>query len=392
MNYLAFIGFIFSLLAIGYTYFGYPVLVFLKKWLFPKQIIREKHEPTVTVLITAYNEESSMVAKLENTLSLDYPNEKLEILVASDGSTDNTDAIVGSFADRGVELFHQSGRVGKTHTQNEAIKKAKGEIIVFSDATTEYSKDVIRKLVPSFADNSVGCVAGKLIYQSADESAVGQGATTYWEYETLIKRFESEACSLIGVSGCMYAVRRSAYKPMYDEACSDFVISSVLYRQGLRSVFEPSATCFESTNEQSSKEIRMRVRVIAQTFNDLWCNVDILNPFKWGFFSIEMISHKLLRYLIPLWMTIILLSNVILASKSIFFSVFLMLQLLFYVVAIIGWALERNGVKLGLISIPFYFVLGAIATTLGFYRFLTGKRYVTWEPIRENNPASDTQS
>jgi cellulose synthase/poly-beta-1,6-N-acetylglucosamine synthase-like glycosyltransferase len=196
-----------------------------------KAVKRSQIEPTVTILITAFNEEAAIREKLSNTLAIDYPNDKLQVLVASDGSTDATDDIVREFANKGVQLFRQEGRVGKTTTQNNAVEHATGEIILFSDATTLYSSDVFSHILPPFADETVGCVAGLLVYVDEASTTVGKGAKSYWSYETRLKSAESDACSLIGASGCLYAVRKSAYEPMYAEACSDFLICTNLYRK-----------------------------------------------------------------------------------------------------------------------------------------------------------------
>lgn len=368
---------------LAYVYIGYPALVFLVSKIAPRKVIKSDIEPTVTVLITAFNEEASISTKIENTLALEYPKDKLEIMVASDGSTDATDDIVRAFEDRGVKLFRQEGRVGKTETQNNAVKRATGEIILFSDATTHYEPEVLRKVLPSFADDTVGCVAGRLVYVDAGETSVGKGAKGYWNYETLIKTAESEACSLIGASGCLYAVRRDAYREMYREACSDFLICTELYRQGLRSVFEPNAVCFEDTNQRSGDEMKMRVRVISQTFTDLWRNVDMLSPLKSGFFAIELISHKVLRYAVPLMLFAILVTSSILAASSQFFYILLSLQVLFYLSAFVGWMCERLGLRIAIVVLPLYFVLANLASVIAFYRFIRGERFVTWEPIRE---------
>lgn len=368
---------------LGYIYVGYPLLVYLVSIIFPRAIELEEIEPHITVLITAYNEESAIRAKLENTLQINYPGSKLEILVASDGSTDGTDGIVGEFADRGVKLFRQEGRVGKTATQNNAIKQAAGEIILFSDATTAYREDVFRHLLPPFADKGIGCVAGRLIYVDDDSTTVGRGAKSYWGYETFIKLAESRACSLIGASGCLYAVRKSAYEAMYAEACSDFLICTNLYRKGLRSVFAPDAYCFESTNLRADDEMRMRVRVISQTFTDLWRNRDMLNPFKSGFFAIELISHKVLRYAVPLVLVAFFIASVVLTSSSTFYASALAFQILFYCTALIGWLLERAGRRLYVLAMPLYFVLANLASLIGFYKFLRGETYTRWEPIRQ---------
>lgn len=377
------ITFYISLFALLYTYAGYPLLVFLVSYIKPVHVKKALFTPEVTVLITAYNEESDIGAKIENTLALDYPKDKLEILVASDGSTDNTDEIVKSYAGKGVKLFRQEGRVGKTHTQNKAVERAGGEIILFSDATTSYAPGVLRAILPNFADETVGCVAGKLIYVDYSESGVGEGAKSYWNYETFIKENESRACSLIGVSGCLYAVRKSAYVPMYAEACSDFLICTIVYRQGLRSIYEPSAVCTEQTNQQTGKEMKMRVRVISQTFTDLWRNREMLNPFAQGFYAIELFSHKVMRYAVPLFLLTLLLSTAFLAFGSTFFALIFILQILFYAAALFGWLLEKAGSPLKIFAIPLYFVLANVASVIGFYKFLRGEKYASWEPIRE---------
>ena len=370
--------------ALAYVYVGYPLLVYLVSILFPKALAKGEIEPRVTVLITAYNEEAAIREKIENTLQIDYPTDKLEIVVASDGSTDRTDEIVKEMAGRGVKLFRQEGRVGKTATQNNAVAAAKGEIVLFSDATTMYSPDVFRTLLPAFADEMVGCVAGRLVYVDEEDTNVGKGAQSYWNYETFIKIAESRACSLIGASGCLYAVRRSAYQPMYPEACSDFLICTNIYRQGLRSVFAPDAVCFENTNRRAADEWKMRVRVISQTFTDLWRNRDMLNPIKSGFFAIELISHKVLRYAVPFILLTLFISSVFLSASYTFYAVALMIQVLFYLLAAAGWVMERSGKRVGLLAMPLYFVLANLASAAAFYQFLRGETYTRWDPIRQN--------
>lgn len=370
-------------IALFYTYIGYPLFVYAVSRLLPKSINRDDFAPFVTVLITAYNEEKAIRSKLENTLQIDYPKEKLEILVASDCSNDGTDTIVKEFAEKNVKLYRQTERLGKTMAQNSAVEKASGEIILFSDATTMYKRDVLKAMLPNFADKTVGCVAGKLIYVDESRSPVGKGAKSYWSYETFLKEAESRACSLIGASGCLYAVRKSAYQPMYPEACSDFLICTILYRQGLRSVYEPNAVCTEETNRRTDKEMRMRVRVISQTYTDLWRNLAMLNPFKSGFYAIELISHKVFRYAVPFFLILLFFSSMILAFSSTFFAVIFALNIAFYFLALVAWLLEKTKRSLGILAMPLYFVLTNLASLIGFYKFLRGERYARWEPIRD---------
>jgi cellulose synthase/poly-beta-1,6-N-acetylglucosamine synthase-like glycosyltransferase len=190
-------------LLLAYTYAGYPLLLAVASRLRSRPVRRADCIPSVSFIITAYNEEQALAAKLENTLMLDYPKEKLEIIVASDCSTDRTDAIAGEFAALGVRLHRQPQRLGKTAAQNTAVKLARGEILLFSDATTLYRPDVLRAMMPNFADPTVGCVAGQLIYVELGRSSVGRGARSYWSYERFLKKCESRLGSLIGVSGCL---------------------------------------------------------------------------------------------------------------------------------------------------------------------------------------------
>ncbi|HEX8194863.1 MAG TPA: glycosyltransferase family 2 protein [Pyrinomonadaceae bacterium] len=372
-----------SAAALLYTYAGYPLLVWIYSLMRPKLVRQNDIEPTVSFVITAYNEEKDLARKLKNTLAIDYPKEKLEIIVASDGSTDRTDEIVKELAGRGIRLLRIEGRLGKTVAQNRAVENATGEIILFSDATTIYKTDVLRCVVKNFADESVGCVAGKLIYIDPNDSSVGDGARSYWNYETFIKQAESLACSLIGVSGCLYAVRRKNYVPMYAEACSDFLIATKIREQNLRTVYEPEAVAVEETNNRTDKELKMRVRVIAQTFTDLWRHRRMLNPFRAGFYAVELFSHKVLRYAVPLFLLSLYFSNLVLAFHSPFFDFFLLFQLLFYVLAAAAWLLDRAGISFKLLSLPLYFILANAAVVIAFYKFLRGERFAAWQPIRE---------
>jgi cellulose synthase/poly-beta-1,6-N-acetylglucosamine synthase-like glycosyltransferase len=371
-----------SAAALLYTYVGYPLLLAILSRLRPRAVRRADLTPSVTIIITAYNEERDLASKLENTLLLDYPSDSLEVIVASDCSSDRTDEIVREFAGRGVRLHRQPERFGKTAAQNAAVELAAGEIVLFSDATTLYEPNVLRVLMPNFADPSVGCATGRVVYTDSTKSSVGHGTRSYWSYEFLLKKHESNVCSLIGVCGCLYAVRRSAYVPLYHEACSDFIIATKMVEQGLRAVYEPDAVCTEETNERADKELKVRVRIITQTFSDLWRNRAMMNPLKSGFYAVELLSHKVMRYLVPLFLIAIFAASAFLAAHSIFFAVALAGQVCFYSAALLALLLERAGLHSRLLAIPQYFVLGNLASLIAFYKFLSGERYARWEPIR----------
>ena len=373
-----------SVAALLYTYAGYPLLTFIVSRLRPRPVRRGENSPSVTMVITAYNEERHLRAKLENTMAIEYPRELLEVIVASDCSSDGTDEIVREFAGFGVKLLRQPKRLGKTAAQNAAVEHATGDIILFSDATSHYESNVLRALLPDFADASVGCVAGRLIYVDKSDSRVGRGAKSYWNYESFLREHESRACSLIGAPGCLYAVRKSAYVPLYHEACSDFIIATKMVEQGLRAVYQPAAVCTEETNDRADKEMRMRVRVIAQTFTDLWRHRALMNPFRSGWYAVQLFSHKVMRYAVPFFLITTLVSSAALALTSRWYLIFLLAQLACYASALAGSLLESLGVRNRLLALPQYFLLANIASLIAFHKFLAGERYATWEPIRES--------
>jgi cellulose synthase/poly-beta-1,6-N-acetylglucosamine synthase-like glycosyltransferase len=372
-----------SVAAVGYAYVGYPLLLSLISWIRPKPVHSASWTPSVSVIIAAYNEERDLAAKLENTLALDYPKSNLEIIVTSDCSSDRTDEIARSFAPRGVRLHRQEERHGKTAAQNAAVEKACGEIIVFSDATTHYRPDVLRLMVPAFADETVGCVTGRVIYQNVKDSSVGAGTQSYWNYEFFLKKHESNVCSLIGVCGCMYAVRKSAYIPLYNDACSDFIIATTMVEQGLRAVYVPEAVCMEEPNRQAKKELAARVRIISQTFSDLWRNRAMLNPLRSGFYAVQLWSHKVMRYLVPLFLIFIFIASGFLAPRNAFYAALFVAQVAFYLAALVSAALEKFGLTVRLLALPQYFVITNLASLIAFVKFMSGESYTRWEPSRE---------
>jgi cellulose synthase/poly-beta-1,6-N-acetylglucosamine synthase-like glycosyltransferase len=369
--------------AVAYAYVGYPVLLSLISKIRPKPVHSADWAPSVSVIIAAYNEERDLATKLENTLALDYPKSQLEIIVTSDCSSDRTDEIAKSFASRGVRLHRQPERHGKTAAQNAAVTKARGDIILFSDATTHYQPDVVRLLTPSFADESVGCATGRVIYQDDKSSSVGAGTQSYWNYEFFLKRHESNVCSLIGVCGCMYAVRKSAYVPLYNDACSDFIIATTMVEQGLRAVYVPEAVCMEEPNRQAKRELAARVRIISQTFADLWRNRAVLNPFRSGFYAVQLWSHKIMRYLVPVFLIAIFITSGFLAPRHGFYALLFAAQVAFYFAALVSALLEKLGLSVRLLALPQYFVITNLASLIAFVKFVSGESYSRWEPHRE---------
>ena len=371
-----------SVTLIVYTYLGYPALILALSRLFRRPVRRGDITPHVSVIIAAYNEERDLAAKIENTLALDYPREKLEIIVASDCSTDGTDEITRRYSGLGVILHRQAERRGKTACQNRAVEISSGEILVFSDATTRYEPEAVRRIVRSFADPEVGCVAGQLIYVDRSATAVSQGCLSYWGYEKFLRRCESRFGSLIGVSGCLYAVRRSCHRQLAADMIEDFVVPTEVHQQGLRTIYDPEAVATEDTNSRGRDEFGMRVRVIQQTMSVLLRYRPVLNPWRHGMFAVQMISHKMLRYAVPVLLLAAFASNW-LVDASLPYRLALVSQAVFYSAGLLGWFCDHAGIKLGALALPYYFLLVNAAVVAALWRFLRGDVRAVWEPMRE---------
>jgi len=341
--------------------------------------------PTVSLIIAAYNEEAVIGKKVENSLRLDYPKDKLEIIVFSDASTDRTDEIVKGYADRGVKLLRIEGRKGKTYCQNEAAKVAQGEILVFSDANSMYEPDAIRKLVRHFADERVGCVSGELRYRDGEKGV--EGERVYWGYEQTIKRLESRISSLVTANGSIYAVRKSLYEPLQADAISDFIEPLKIVGRGYRVIYEPEAIAWETTAKDPKKEFRRRVRIVTRSVHSLLRDrslLSLLDPVKYGMFSIQLWSHKVLRWFSGLFLLFIFAFNIPLLGQGSVYMIIMAGQVVFYLLALWGFlteaVLKRQALKIP--HVVYYFLLSCCAMLKGVYDGLRGHTMVTWQPSR----------
>jgi cellulose synthase/poly-beta-1,6-N-acetylglucosamine synthase-like glycosyltransferase len=335
----------------------------------------------VTIIVTAYNEERYIRAKLDNLVGLNYPSELVDILVVSDGSSDSTERIAACYERGRVRVLRLEGRCGKTACQNAAAAVAAGEILVFTDATTRLHSDALRRLVEAFADADVGCVGGLLTYVSDVNNAAGREGQAYWSYELRLRVAESLLGSLIGVSGCLYAVRRAAYRPIHPALISDFVIAMMMREQGLRTVLALNALCFEATLDRGRQELSMRVRVAIRSLNALIRERRFLNPLKHGCFAWQLWSHKALRYASPLLWLGALAANLTLVREPPYLLL-LIAQATLLGCGTVGWVLQDGHRNLGLFGKPYYFLLTNIASLIATLRYLRGERMVIWNPIR----------
>ncbi len=366
--------------AIFLTYFAYPATLLL---LAP---LRKSHAegdamPTVTLIVSAYNEAAVIREKIENSLALDYPRESLEIMVISDESDDGTDEIVAGYADRGVVLYRQVPRRGKSFGLTQFLSRATGEIVVFSDANSIYEPAAIRKLVRHFADERVGFVVGHQRYIE-ESSAASVSESLYWRSETWLKLQESKIGSVVCGDGAIYAIRAELFEPLREDDINDFTIPLKIVRRGYRGVFDEEAVCYERTAADFGGEFRRKARIVNRSFRAVLRNPSVLNPLRVGLFSYQLTAHKLIRWFVPLFMVTMFASNVALAALgSMFYAVVLVLHVGFYLLALLRLVPALRDVKP--IYIANYFCVVNAAAGLGLLNVLFGKSVSTWKPERD---------
>jgi len=371
-----------------YAVAGYPLLICLIAAAVPgrrKPPVPEGWEyPTVTMIIPAYNEERVILEKLSNCSKILYPEGKLDFLVVSDASSDRTDDLVReatkSFPNLG--FLRVEGRVGKTECQNVAVRNAKGEILVFSDADSMYFPDAVRKLAENYVDPRVGGVSGRYRYVDPD-SSMGESTFVFWEFENLIKRFQSRIRTLTGASGCIYSIRKALYEPLPPSISSDIIEPITVVRKGYVIAFEEDAKALEKPTTRPKQEFGMRVRVVTGGIVGLCYVRDMLNPLKHPWEAFQLFSHKVMRWMVPVFLCLLFLSSLFLVSRSPWFAAAFAAQAGLLAAAFLGWLLDRAGRPHKLFSLPLFFVLGNAAILTAMYRVLTGYRAVTWETDRQ---------
>jgi len=378
-----------SIFTVFYAYFGYLILLWLISLIKTGRTtgnLIEKPSPAfqmVTLLISAYNEEKNIEKKLSNSLDLNYPKNLLEIIVVSDGSTDRTNEIVAGYADKGVNLYHYEGRIGKTACLNKSIPLAKGDIIVFSDANSLYNRDAILSMVRHFEDDRIGFVTGytEYVLEGGESNLASVGL--YAKIEILAKKLESRISSCVGADGAIFAIRKNLYQSLMSYDINDFVIPLNIIRQGYRGVFEEDAYCLEKTARDQRGEFNRQTRITSRTLRALFKRTDLLNPFKYPMFSFELISHKLIKFIVPFLLVIIFILNiVILGRQGGIYLITFSAQILFYFLGCLG-NLQDNIKFLSKINAHCKtFILVNFAIFLGWLKYIQGETYTTWQPDR----------
>lgn len=371
-----------SIGVIAYTLFGYPLLTLVLAAVVRKRVVKRPCTPKVSFVIAAYNEERAIAEKIEQTLSLDYPSDHLEIIVASDGSTDRTDEIVRSFEDRQIKLYRCEGRRGKAHTLNETVlNAASGEVIVFSDATGVFNRDAVRELAANFADPHVGCVTGRVAYRYGGDMA-SSGFKGYQRIAVAIRRAESAFGSQTSVSGSIHAIRRELYRPVESHLSHDVIDAVHTVEQGYRVVYENDAVSVEASRSRMRDEFRCRVRMAVRAAPMVpYVLGRLLRRGRIGY-ALQMISHKFMRWYLWVFLLAALVSNLTLVGQSKWYSILCGVQGLMYLAAVGGLLANRVGIRLSPVATLSMFVLGNTAMCVGAAKALLGKRMPTWEPVR----------
>jgi sugar transferase (PEP-CTERM/EpsH1 system associated) len=370
-----------SWIYIFYVYIGYYALLVVFARMFRKEVIKsETFLPKITLIISAYNEEKVIRTKILNSIGLDYPKELLEILVVSDASTDRTDSIVNEFSGQ-VRLIRQLNRKGKTSGLNTAVPPAQGEIIVFSDANSIYEKDALKELAQNFADPSVGYVTGESRYRDADSSPAGQTEGLYWKYESRLKILESSIGSMVGADGAIYAIRKELYEPLQTEDINDFVNPLQIIAKRFRGIYEPKAICYEETAGDLKREFKRKRRIVNRSWHGLFRVKQVSNPFRYPLCAVEIISHKLLRWMAPFVLALVFITNAGLSFYGGFYRFAMAVQIVFYSLAVGGyWAKSQKSSAARILTLPFYFCMVNLASALGIIDNIRGRVYSIWEP------------
>ncbi len=372
---------LFWIAAVGalFSYFIYPLILrFMPRRPGVEKAHAQASTPqTVSLIVTAHNEAHRIREKIENCLALDYP--ELEIIVASDASTDDTDQIVLEYQGRGVKLARAEERKGKEHAQLQAIKRAAGDILIFSDVATSIPEDAIGRMVSYFDDPSVGAVSSEDRFISRDGGVVGEGA--YVRYEMWLRGLESDRAGLVGLSGSFFAARRSVCDEWDIYSPSDFNTALNSARKGLVAVTAPDVHGYYQDVADASKEYQRKIRTIIRGLTALSRHMEVLNPFRFGWFAFQVFGHKLMRWAVPWFQILLFITSVLLAGKGGIYALALLAQILFYGVVIAGHVKpelrERTVFK-----IPYFFVQVNLAIAQATVDFLKGRRMTVWTPSK----------
>jgi len=379
-----------SLGVVFYAFFGYGILLFflvrLRILVKGKRKIpdNEGNWPSVTVIVAAYNESDFITEKISNTLALDYPQDKVSFIFVTDGSTDNTPAIIAGYPR--IRLMHRDGRNGKIAAVHRAMQQVDTEIAVFTDANTFLNKGALRNICRHYADASVGAVSGekRVSIENVGDATAGEGF--YWKYESKLKAWDSELYFVVGAAGELFSIRTLLYQPVpTDTILDDFMISMLIAKKGYRIVYEPQAYATESGSENVQEELKRKIRIAAGGIQSIVRLKSLLNPFPHFILSFQYISHRVLRWTVtPFLMILALLLNIIIVlnTPSPVYNILLACQVLFYASSLLGWFFEKRHIKIKILFIPYYFCMMNYAVIAGLRRYFAGSQSAVWDKAK----------
>lgn len=386
-----------GLCTVFYAYLGYGLVLWLLTRLSPRNKPVAGYQagewPEVTFVVCAYNEADWMGEKIANSLALDYPRERILFCFVTDGSDDATPDIVRQYpfpADVRWQLLHQPERRGKIAAFQRAMQAVKTPVVVSTDANTSLNPEAVRLLARHFSDPAVGAVAGEKRIAMPEKSSAGSaGEGIYWQYESLLKKWDSRVGSVIGAAGELFALRTEAYEDIpTDTLVEDFYLTMCIAQKGWRVCYEPDACAVESASASVGEELKRKVRIAAGGLQAVVRLAPLLNIFRYGMLSFQYISHRVLRWtLAPLFLPVIFFSNLFLAFQGLAgYRWLFALQLLFYGAALLGWLFEKRRVRIRVFFVPYYFCVMNWAMYAGFVRLLRGKQSVIWEKAARAQP------
>lgn len=368
------------------TYVGFPLAVLVRGRLFPRPVRSGDVTPSVSLVIAAHNEEGGLGRKLESVLDGDYPADLLDIVVASDGSTDRTVAVAASYSARGVRVLDLP-RTGKATALNKAVATCQSDVVVLSDANNPLAPDALRRLTAPFADYEVGGVAGDQRYLPTDDPSSAAGERSYWSVDRLVKQAESAGGNVISATGALYAVRRELFPVVVDGVTDDFYVSTNVIREGRRLVLAVDAVVYEMPAERTGLEFARKVRVMTRGLRGVYERRDLLNPRTHGFYSLQLLCHKLLRRLMVVPLVSMWLASVMAARRGgRFWPVVAAAQTIGYLIGTVGLAVRVPGKVGRLVQLAAYFVMINAASAAAAWNLLRGRRITTWEPARNTEP------
>lgn len=364
---------------LAYTYIGYPSWLLAWGWLTGRPVRAARQEPRVSLIVVAYNEAARIGQRIENFLDLEYNWGRVEIIVASDGSTDDTVREAEAYRSPFLKVVEFRTRRGKSAVLNELIPKASGEIVVLADTRQRFEAEALQALTADFADPAVGAVSGELVLLGGPGgSEVGKGVDAYWRYEKLLRQMESRVDSSVGVTGAIYALRRTLFQPIpATTILDDVLIPMNVVRQGYRVLFEPRARAYDWVSADADTEFKRKLRTIAGNFQLFFLQPWLLSPFA-NRLWFQTVSHKLFRLLGPLCLALAFLANLTLAGQPVY-RMLLALQVAFYAAAFLGYLTRGTARRPLLLNVPYAFCLLNWATVLALVRLVSGRQQVTWE-------------